>query len=63
MYSARLSWAHLSRTRTLLSMLKPEMLARPESCRQEVPGEVFVQELLVHQELDHPTAQDFDHRL
>jgi hypothetical protein len=30
---------------------------------QQVSGEVFVQELALHQELDHPTSEDFNHGL
>jgi len=30
---------------------------------QEVAGEVIVQELALHQQLDHPTPEDLDHRL
>jgi len=31
--------------------------------RQEVSGEIIVQELALHQQLDHPTPEDLDHRL
>jgi hypothetical protein len=49
--------------RTLLLMLNPEMLARQESCRQEVAGEVLIQKLFANQELDDPTPKYLDHRL
>ena len=30
---------------------------------QQVSGEVFVHELALHQGLDHPTSEDFNHGL
>lgn len=48
--------------RTRLSMLKPYVLARQQSCRQEVSGEVLGEQFAVYQELDDSSAEDFDHR-
>ena len=57
MYSARLSLLFASVRRTELSILNPDVLARQESCRQQILREVLSEEFLLHQQPDEPPAE------
>ncbi|MFW6288640.1 MAG: hypothetical protein ACOC2Q_02560 [Spirochaetota bacterium] len=56
-YSARLSLLFASVRHTELSILKPDVLARQESCRQEILREVLSEEFLFYKEPDQSLAK------